>query len=53
MSNLRKDVELTAVRQALAQFEGVELVDDPDSDLYPTPLMSAGKDAVLVGPDPC
>ena len=44
-----KDVELNAVRQALAQFEGVDLVDDPDNDLYPTPLMSAGKDAVLVG----
>jgi aspartate-semialdehyde dehydrogenase len=36
-------------RQLLADAPGVELVDDFDNGVYPTPIDVAGKDAVLVG----
>ncbi len=43
------------VRDALAKFPGVRLVDDRAGNLFPTPLKASGKDDVLVGrirPDP-
>lgn len=36
-------------RAALAAFEGVEVVDDPHRDLFPTPRDVEGRDEVLVG----
>ncbi|HEX2031782.1 MAG TPA: aspartate-semialdehyde dehydrogenase [Actinomycetota bacterium] len=36
-------------RGAIADFPGVRVVDDPASDLFPTPLDAAGRDEVLVG----
>jgi aspartate-semialdehyde dehydrogenase len=36
-------------RLAMAGFPGVRVVDDPSSDLFPTPLDAAGGDEVLVG----
>jgi aspartate-semialdehyde dehydrogenase len=36
-------------RNVLAAFPGVEVVDDPSQDVFPTPLDSAGRDEVLVG----
>ncbi len=36
-------------RRALAAFPGIEVVDDPDSCLFPTPRDVAGRDEVLVG----
>jgi aspartate-semialdehyde dehydrogenase len=36
-------------RLALADFPGVLVMDDPTSDLFPTPLDAAGRDEVLVG----
>jgi aspartate-semialdehyde dehydrogenase len=36
-------------RLALADFPGVAVMDDPTSDLFPTPLDAAGRDDVLVG----
>jgi len=36
-------------REVLAAAPGVELRDDPDADLYPTPIGSAGLDVALVG----
>lgn len=36
-------------RAALEAFPGVEVVDDPSRDLFPTPQDVAGSDAVLVG----
>jgi aspartate-semialdehyde dehydrogenase len=36
-------------RLALADFPGVLVMDDPASDLFPTPLDAAGRDEVLVG----
>lgn len=38
-----------AARAALAEFPGVEVVDDPALDVFPTPVDSAGRDEVLVG----
>ena len=36
-------------RAALAAFPGVEVVDDPAQDVFPTPLAAEGRDSVLVG----
>ncbi len=41
--------EMTEVRQVLAAFPGVEILDLPAENGYPTPLYAAGKDAVFVG----
>jgi len=46
---LERDFELAAVRQALADFPGVILEDDPESLSYPMPRSAAGKDEVFVG----
>ena len=36
-------------RKALAAFPGIEVVDDPARDRFPTPADAAGRDEVLVG----
>jgi aspartate-semialdehyde dehydrogenase len=36
-------------RRALAAFPGVEVMDDPSQNVFPTPLDVEGRDAVLVG----
>ncbi len=36
-------------RAALAAFPGVEVIDDPDSERFPTPAEVEGRDEVLVG----
>jgi aspartate-semialdehyde dehydrogenase len=36
-------------RSILTAAPGVEVLDDPASDVYPTPLQAAGKDASFVG----
>lgn len=38
-----------AAREALAAFPGVEVVDDPERDVFPTAHDVAGRDDVLVG----
>ncbi len=42
-------VEPAEARAWLAAAEGVQVVDDPERSLYPTPLEAAGKDEALVG----
>ena len=37
------------VREILAGSPGVEVLDDPQSNLYPMPIDAAGKDEVFVG----
>ena len=37
------------VRELLAAFPGVTVLDDPGSDVYPMPIDAAGKDDVFVG----
>jgi aspartate-semialdehyde dehydrogenase len=44
-----RPLEPDAARTALAAFPGVEVVDDPASNRFPTPADVAGRDAVLVG----
>ncbi len=44
-----KDLSVEAARLVLARFPGVEVVDDPLRDAFPTPLDAAGRDEVLVG----
>ncbi|MBQ4509058.1 MAG: aspartate-semialdehyde dehydrogenase [Paludibacteraceae bacterium] len=38
-----------AVRDAIARAEGCTLMDEPDNNIYPMPLMLSGKDDVYVG----
>src|SRR5262249_3163344 len=38
-----------AARAALAAFPGVEVMDEPARNVFPTPTDVAGRDAVLVG----
>lgn len=47
---LREPVgDLDAVREAIAAFPGVRLVDDRAANRFPTPLEASGRDEVLVG----
>lgn len=52
-------VSPAAARAAWAEAAGIEVVDDPATGRFPTPLDAAGRDAVLVGRaredlgDPC
>lgn len=41
--------DLDAVRDAIAAFPGVMIVDDRAANRFPTPLEASGKDEVLVG----
>jgi aspartate-semialdehyde dehydrogenase len=45
----KEPVSVEAARQAVSDFPGLELVDDPAAALYPTPKDTAGHDAVRVG----
>jgi aspartate-semialdehyde dehydrogenase len=42
-------IDSEEARTALAGSPGVEVVDDPSRDLFPTPIDAAGRDEVLVG----
>lgn len=44
-----RKVSVAQVREALASAPGVDLVDDPEKDVYPMPLDASGKYNVLVG----
>jgi aspartate-semialdehyde dehydrogenase len=46
---LERPVAVDEARNALRSAKGVELVDDPHSDSFPTPIDAAGRDEVLVG----
>jgi aspartate-semialdehyde dehydrogenase len=43
------DVDAVAAREVLAGAPGVQLIDDPGAQRYPTPRDAAGTDEVLVG----
>ena len=45
----RDDFEESDVRNLLARFPGVIVVDNPEMKAYPMPLDAAGKDEVFVG----
>ena len=44
-----KDFELGDVRNALSNFPGVVVEDDPSNNVYPMPLNAKDKDEVFVG----
>ena len=43
------EISVEKAREVLAAFPGVILTDNPDEQIYPMPLESAGKDDVYVG----
>lgn len=45
----RRPITVAEVRELLSKAPGIELVDDFQQGIYPTPLQVAGKDNVLVG----
>lgn len=45
----QKDFEISDVVQALKEFPGVEVVDDPSKKRYPMSRIATGKDPVFVG----
>ncbi|MEO7168025.1 MAG: aspartate-semialdehyde dehydrogenase [Chthoniobacterales bacterium] len=48
-AGFERAVSLDAARDALAKAPGLDLIDDPQSNRYPTPLDAAGKDNCQVG----
>lgn len=44
-----KDFELPEIRQALRNFPGVTVQDNPEMNTYPMPLFAKGKNDVFVG----
>jgi len=48
-AEFERPVSLEAARAALAKASGLDLIDEPLSDRYPTPLTAAGKDNCQVG----
>lgn len=48
-AEFKKPVNLEAAREAISNFEGAELVDDPSANLYPMPAYYSGKEACGVG----
>ena len=46
---LRDELTPQAARDLLGASPGIEVVDDPERDRFPTPIAAAGRDEVLVG----
>lgn len=46
---LSRPATIDELREAVAAGDGVELIDDPASGRFPTPLMASNRDAVLAG----
>ncbi len=44
-----RPVDLAKAREVLAQAPGLDLLDEPSANLYPTPLAAAGRDNCQVG----
>lgn len=44
-----KPLDVKKARQILSESPGVVLMDNPESDVYPTPIFAAGKNEVFVG----
>src|SRR5699024_10052316 len=45
----KNDLEVTDLWNVLKEADGVVLEDDPENQIYPTPLSAANKDDVFVG----
>jgi len=48
-AEFERPVDVSAAREAIAAFPGVQVLDNPDSSIYPMPLDAAGKDDCFVG----
>lgn len=48
-ADFKKGLNLDRVHSILESTPGLELLDDPQNDCYPTPLAASGKDEVFVG----
>jgi len=48
-AEFEQPVSVKQARDVLAKFQGLELVDDPGSRVYPTPVQVAGKNNCQVG----
>lgn len=46
---LKSPATTDQIRDVLARFQGVQVVDDRARNLFPTPLKASGKDDILVG----
>jgi aspartate-semialdehyde dehydrogenase len=46
---MKQDFEMYDLQRLLGTMPGVVIVDMPEANLYPTPLMAHGKDEVFVG----
>lgn len=44
-----KEFEISSIKRAFADFDGLNLVDNPDMNQYPMPIYAQGKDEVFVG----
>ena len=44
-----KDLDLEAMREAIRKFPGLQLMDDPQEQVYPMPLETSGQDDCYVG----
>jgi aspartate-semialdehyde dehydrogenase len=48
-AEFEQPISVERARDVLAKFQGLELVDDPSSKMYPMPLMVAGRNNCQVG----
>jgi len=48
-AQFEKEINLKEIKEILLNFPGIKLIDEPEKNLYPTPLLSSGKDEVFVG----
>jgi aspartate-semialdehyde dehydrogenase len=49
LAEFDRQISPSEARLAMAEFPGVLVMDDPTSDLFPTPLDAAGRDEILIG----
>ena len=46
---LEKDLDLAAIKDAISNFPGVQMQDDPQKQIYPMPIFTSDKNDVYVG----
>ena len=49
LAEFSRPIDVAEARELLAASPGVELWDDPENDVYPSPIDAAGRDVALVG----
>jgi aspartate-semialdehyde dehydrogenase len=49
VAEFSRPISVSEARELIHSAPGVELMDDPESDVYPTPLDAAGGDVALAG----